>query len=41
MSVQDAAEALGSRVTAIDVNPLVLGDEGVVAVDALVTLRAQ
>jgi acyl-CoA synthetase (NDP forming) len=41
MSVQDAAQALGSRVTAIDVNPLVLGDEGVVAVDALVTLRAQ
>jgi acetate---CoA ligase (ADP-forming) len=41
MSVQDAAGALGSRVTAIDVNPLVLGDDGVVAVDALVTLRAQ
>jgi acetate---CoA ligase (ADP-forming) len=41
MSVQHAAAALGSRVTAIDVNPLVLGDDGAVAVDALVTLRAQ
>jgi acetate---CoA ligase (ADP-forming) len=41
MSVQEAAQALGSRVTAIDVNPMVLGDDGVVAVDALVTLRSQ
>jgi hypothetical protein len=40
MSLQDAALALGDRVQAIDVNPVILGADGAVAVDALVVPTA-
>jgi hypothetical protein len=36
MSLQSAAVALGDRLRAIDVNPVILGAHGAVAVDALV-----
>jgi acyl-CoA synthetase (NDP forming) len=36
LSLQDAALALGDRVQAIDINPVILGEAGTVAVDALV-----
>ena len=38
LGLQKAGLSAGARLSAIDVNPLVVGEEGVVAVDALVTL---
>lgn len=40
MALQEAALAMGDRLQAIDVNPVILGPEGAVAVDALVIPRA-
>ena len=40
MSLQRAALAIGDRLEAIDVNPVILGAAGAVAVDALVIPRA-
>ncbi|MDR3536812.1 MAG: acetate--CoA ligase family protein [Acetobacteraceae bacterium] len=39
VALQDAALALGERLQAIDVNPVILGASGAVAVDALVVPR--
>jgi acetyltransferase len=39
LSLQSAAAGLAGALTAIDINPLIIGKEGVVAVDALVTIR--
>ncbi|WP_428483166.1 acetate--CoA ligase family protein [Rhodopila sp.] len=39
MALQEAALALGDRLHAIDINPVMLGREGAVAVDALVVPR--
>ncbi len=36
MSLQDAALSLGDRLRAIDINPVILGQAGAIAVDALV-----
>jgi hypothetical protein len=36
MSLQEAALALGDRLHAIDINPVILGKAGAIAVDALV-----
>jgi acetate---CoA ligase (ADP-forming) len=41
LGLQKAGLSAGTRLSAIDVNPLVVGEEGVVAVDALVTLGEQ
>jgi acyl-CoA synthetase (NDP forming) len=41
LGLQRAGLSAGARLSAIDVNPLVVGEEGVVAVDALVTLGGQ
>jgi acetate---CoA ligase (ADP-forming) len=38
--LQAAAIALGDRLEAIDVNPVILGSGGAIAVDALVVPRA-
>jgi acyl-CoA synthetase (NDP forming) len=40
MGLQSAAVALGDRLEAIDVNPVILGASGAIAVDALVVPRA-
>lgn len=40
MALQEAALALGERLEAIDVNPVILGASGAIAVDALVVPRA-
>ncbi|MBN8874170.1 MAG: acetate--CoA ligase family protein [Rhodospirillales bacterium] len=39
LALQDAALALGDRLQAIDVNPVILGAQGAIAVDALVVPR--
>ena len=39
MEGDDLVLADGARIASIDVNPLLVGDEGCVAVDALVVLR--
>jgi hypothetical protein len=39
MSLQTAAVALGDRLEAIDINPVILGAAGAVAVDALAVPR--
>jgi hypothetical protein len=38
--LQNVAVALGDRLEAIDINPVMLGEAGAVAVDALVVPRA-
>jgi hypothetical protein len=40
LSLQRAALAIGDRLEAIDINPVILGAAGAVAVDALVIPRA-
>jgi hypothetical protein len=40
MGLQDAALALGDRLEAIDINPVILGSAGAIAVDALVVPRS-
>jgi acyl-CoA synthetase (NDP forming) len=40
MALQDAALAMGDRLQAIDVNPVILGSDGATAVDALVVPAA-
>ena len=39
MSLQSAALALGDGLQAIDINPVILGEAGAIAVDALVVAR--
>jgi hypothetical protein len=39
MALQEAAVALGERLRAIDINPVILGRNGAIAVDALVVPR--
>ena len=39
MALQTAAVTLGERLAAIDINPVILGGSGAVAVDALVVPR--
>jgi len=39
LALQEAAVALGDRLQAIDINPVILGREGAIAVDALVIPR--
>ena len=39
MNLQTAALALGDRLQAIDINPVILGAAGAIAVDALVVPR--
>ena len=40
LALQDAAIALGDRLEAVDINPVMLGPSGAIAVDALVVPRA-
>ena len=40
LALQDLAVALGDRLEAVDINPVMLGAAGAIAVDALVVPRA-
>ena len=40
LALQDVAVAFGDRLEAVDINPVMLGAAGAIAVDALVVPRA-